>query len=262
MKMLRSLSAFILAIALALFPSVSSQAQHITFTTPTGLPGQMLFGPPFVAQYGNDGMIGINFDVTEAGSKIRDVREGGTAASAGILPGDIVVSLDVSSAKSLDISTIISQKKDGETISLGIERNGESKTARVTVVARKRLLANDPEWRRRSAYPPGVDQYFFDRNGYVAANLYTQGGYPNSVLLELDIHSRRDAPFIADDMKFFVLDGTGRQVQHVSLDVIKYDINRDFDQLLAEGREQTPPSTSEPRQYTITVTLSANSNVT
>ena len=54
-----------------------------------------------------------------------------------------------------------------------------------------------------------------------------------------------------DDLKLFVLDGTGQQLRHVSLDEIKYGIQLSVAQSRKGGNYPTPPPPSPQRQYTI-----------
>ena len=91
-------------ILIAVWSCGSLQAQQPTYLTPVELKGQSLRGSIAVAQHENDGMIGLNGKGTEAGYVVESTVPGGPAASAGILPGDTIVSLDWKSIKGLETS--------------------------------------------------------------------------------------------------------------------------------------------------------------
>jgi len=226
---------------------------------------QWLRGSVAVAQHENDGMIGINGKGTEAGYKVETVMPGGPAASAGILPGDVVVALDGTSIKGLDASEalkLIAHKQAGETVNLTIDRNGETKTFRAVVDVRKHLLANDPQWQNESKLSPAVGQFIFGGSAAVTANLGQTEQYPSDLFLNVSIASKDAAPFAVDDTKFFVLDGTGQQLRHVSLDEIKYGIQLSVAQNWKGGNYPQPPPPSPQRQYTITGVDSGNYTIT
>lgn len=242
------------ALAMLVLPSVLLQAQQPTFLVPVEMNGQSLRGSVSVAQRENEGMIGINGKGTEDGYKVETVTPGFPAAIAGILPGDIIVCVDGTSIKGLDaLDSLkpIAHRQDGEALSLTINRNGETKTIAVIVGARKRLLANDPEWQAESKSPPGVSQIIFGGGVGVLARLAESEQYPSDVFLAVYVASKDAAPFVADDTKFFILDGTGQQLRHVSLDEIKYGIQLQVAQNWKGGNYPPPPPPSPQRQYTI-----------
>src|SRR2546427_636127 len=72
-----------------------------TYPNPIELNGQRLQGSLGVAQYGSEGSIALTAKGTEAGMEVVSVMAGGPAAIAGLLPGDIIVSMDGASAKGL-----------------------------------------------------------------------------------------------------------------------------------------------------------------
>ncbi len=110
---------FALLLVFALSPWVSLHAQQPTFLAPVEMKGQWLRGSIAVTQHENDGMIGINGKGTEAGYKIETATPGGPAASAGILPGDTILSIDGASVKGVETR---SSKND-----CGQERRGGCK---------------------------------------------------------------------------------------------------------------------------------------
>ena len=258
---------FALVLVFALLPWLSLRAQQQpTFLAPVDMQGQWLRGSVAVAQHENDGMIGINGKGTEAGYKVETVMPGGPAASAGILPGDVVVALDGTSIKGLGTSEalkLIAHKQVGETVNLTIDRNGETKTFRPVVDVRKHLLANDPQWQNESKLSPAVGQFILGGGGAITASLFQTEQYPTDAFLVVYISSGKDAPsFVADDMKFFVLDGTGQQLRHVSLDEIKYGIQLSVAQNWKGGNYPPPPPPSSQRQYTISGVENGNYTIT
>src|SRR5208282_4503641 len=159
MKTLLCPATFTLAIVIALSPTAPLQAQQPTYLTPVEMKGQLLRGSIGVAQHENDGVIQIKVKATDAGLKVEAVTPGGPAANAGILPGDIIVSMDGTPVKGQDTSPVlkpIAQKKDGETLNVEIDRDGQPRTIAVTVGVRKRLMANDSVWQQESKAPPAV----------------------------------------------------------------------------------------------------------
>ncbi len=257
---------FILALIAAFLPMALLQAQQPTYLLPVEMKGQTLRGSGSVAQHENDGVILINVKGTDAGLVVEAVTPGGPAASAGILPGDIIVSLDGASVKGLATfvaSKPITQKKDGETLNVELSRNGQPKTIAVTVGSHKHLMANDVAWQQESKAPPAVGQFIFGGDAQVTANLFQVEQRPNQVFLQIFTFSSKDAiPFLVDDMKFFVLDGTGQQLRHVSLDEIKYGIQLAVAQNLRGGNYPPPPPPSTQRQYTISGMQNGNYTIT
>jgi hypothetical protein len=73
--------------------------------------------------------------------------------------------------------------------------------------------------------------------------------------------SKDAPPFAVDDNKFFVLDGTGQQLRHVSLDEIKYSIQLSVAQNW-KGGNYPPPPAPVSRQYTISGTDNGNYTIT
>jgi membrane-associated protease RseP (regulator of RpoE activity) len=251
---------------LALSPWVSLRAQQQpTFLVPVDMKDQWLRGSVAVAQHENDGMIGINGKGTEAGYKVETVIPGGPAANAGILPGDVIVSMDGTSVKRLDAAEALEpivHKKEGETVNLMYVRNGETKTVSVTVALRKNLLRNNATWQQESKFPPTVGQTVFGGRAVVMANLTQADQLPNDVILNIGI-ANKDAPaFAIDDTKFFVLDGSGQQLRHVSLDEIKYGIQLSVAQNWKGGDYPPPPPPSPQRQYTISGVENGNYTIT
>jgi membrane-associated protease RseP (regulator of RpoE activity) len=239
--------------------------QQPTFLTPVDMKGQWLRGSAGVAQHENDGMIGINGKGTEAGYRIESVTPGFPAANAGILAGDVVVALDGTSIKGLDTAEALQpifHKHEGDIANLTINRNGQTKTIAVTVGVRKHLLANDPQWQKEAKLPPAVAQAIFGSSASVTASVFQTDQYPNHAFLVVYVYSKDAPSFLADDMKFFVLDGTGQQLRHVSLDEIKYGIQLAVAQNWKGGNYPPPPPPSPQRQYTISGMENGNYTIT
>ncbi len=259
------LATFSLAIAFAVSPSASLRAQQPTFLAPVEMKGQWFRGSIAVTQHENDGMIGINGKGTEAGYKIETVTSGGPAASAGMLSGDIILSIDGASVKGVETSealrTIVG-KKEGEAINLTFVRNGETKTVSVLATLRKKLLRNEAWWQQESKLAPAVGQFIFGGSAAVTANLAQTEQFPNHLFLNVSIASKDATAFAIDDTKFFVLDGTGQQLRHVSLDEIKYGIQLSVAQNWKGGNYPQPPPPSSQRQYTISGVENGNYTIT
>src|SRR6266851_3356104 len=262
---LRATTFSLLTMSIALSPWVSLHAQQPTFLAPIEMKGQWLRGSIAVTQHENDGMIGINGKGTEDGYEIDSVIPRGPAASAGILPGDTLLSIDGASVKGAETSEAlkpIAGKKEGETVNLTFVRNGETKTASVPVALRKNLLQNEAWWQQESKLAPSVGQLIFGGSAAITANLVQSEQLPSDVVLNVSIASKESAPFAIDDTKFFVLEGTGQQLRHVSLDEIKYGIQLSVAQNWKGGNYPPPPPPSPQRQYTISGMENGNYTIT
>jgi len=107
-----------------------------------------------------------------------------------------------------------------------------------------------------------VSQFIFGGNATIAAALNQGEQYPDHAYLGVSIASKNAPPFVADDMRFFVLDGTGQQLRHVSLDEIKYAIQLTVAQNRKGWNYPPPPPPSPQRQYTISGVENGNYTVT
>lgn len=254
----------VVVVVLSSWASLQAQQQP-TFLAPVEMKGQWLRGSIGVAQHENDAMLGLSGKSTEAGYKVESVLPGGPAEHAGILAGDVVLSVDGSSIKGAEDSDAsplwkrLWRKPAGDVVNLAYTRNGETKTANVVVELRKTMYAK--ELQEESKLPPTVAQSIFGGSAVVAARLYQVGQFPNVVLVA-SIASKDAPAFIADDTKFFVLDGTGQQLQHVSLDQIRYGIQLSVAQNWKGGNYPPPPPPSSQRQYTISGMENGNYTIT
>lgn len=265
MKVCGSFSRCSLLFVLMSVPWASVSAQQPTFLTPVEMNGQWLRGSAEVTEHGNDGMIGVNGSSSDLGYRIETITPGGPAAKAGILAGDVITSIDGASIKGMNTVEAlkpIAHKQAGETVSLTISRNGETKTLGVVVDTRSHMLANNPDWQKEGKLPPGVAQFIFGGSAAITAALFQTGQYPGDAFVMLSIYSKNAPTFSADDMKFFVLDGTGQQLRHVSLDEIKYGIQLSVAQNWKGGNYPPPPPPSPERQYTISGVENGNYTIT
>ena len=241
-------------VALSSWATLRAQEQP-TFLLPVEMKGQRLRGSIAVAQHENDPMAGVDGKNTEAGYKVESVSPGGPAQRAGIQPGDVILSADGSPMKDVDDETwksrVLGSKKAGDVLNLAYSRNGETKTASVVLELRKNVLAKDAQWQQESKLPPAVAQFIFGRSAAVTAWLTQKAQFPSHVFLGVNIASKDASPFVADDTKFFVLDGTGQQLKRVSLDEIRYGIQLLVAQNWRGANYPPPPPPSPQRQYTI-----------
>jgi membrane-associated protease RseP (regulator of RpoE activity) len=245
--------------------SLLLQGQQPTYLVPVEMKGQVLRGSVAVAQHQNEGMIGVNGSGTEDGYKVETVTPGFPAAIAGILNGDIIVSVDGASIKGFDkmeIAKLIAHKQDGEMLNLTINRLGEMKTVAVKVGSKRRLFADDTQWQAESKFPPAITQFIFGGKAAVEATLFQSEQAPTDVFLGVYLFSKDAPSFAVDDTKFFVLDGTGQQLRHVSLDEIKYQIQLLVAQNWKGGSYPAPPPPSSQRQYTISGIENGNYTIT
>jgi serine protease Do len=101
------------------------------------------------------GSIGITFQAAESsavgrvygfakgGVFVGSVEPNGPAAKAGILPRDVITSVDGKPIKSGDdLVAIVSDKAPGSTVRLGVERNGKPLTLEVGIADRNKLFAD------------------------------------------------------------------------------------------------------------------------
>ena len=255
-----------LVVVVILSSWASLQGQQLTFLLPVEMKGQWLRGSIFIAQHENDPFLGVVWKNTEAGCHVDSVSPGGPAQRVGIQPGDVLLSADGSSLKDIvDDETwklrVLGSKKVGDVLNLAYSRNGETKTANVVLDLRKEFLAKDPQWQQESKMPPSVAQFIFGGSAVTMACLYQEGQFPNHVFLAVHITSKDASPFVADDTKFFVLDGTGQQLKRVSLDEIRYGIQLLVAQNWRGGNYPPPPPPSPQRQYTVSGVENGNYTV-
>jgi membrane-associated protease RseP (regulator of RpoE activity) len=265
MRMRLCLVAFILVNTLVLSWHISLFAQEPTYLIPVEMKGQTVRGAAAISMHGSDGSIGINGKVIETGYKVEVVVPGSPAANAGVLVGDTILSLDGTSLKGIETWEAlkpIAQKKEGETVSLTINRNGEVKTINVAAALRKNVWANDAGTQQEMKQPPAISQFIFGGSAAISARLVQTEQRPSNVFLWVFFYSKDAPPFTADDLKFFVLDGTNQQLRHVSIDEIRYGIQLEAARNWKGGNYPPPPPPSPQRQYTISGMDNGNYTIT
>jgi len=249
-KTLPYLNRFTLAIGFALASIISLQAQQPVYLDPVEMKGQTLIN----FQQGGDGSIGMASRATDVGLEILSVMPKGPAGEAGLLPGDTIISVDGKSVKGLtpyEAIKPILRKKEGETIGLAINRNGEPRTIRVAVVARDHLFASAPTGQKESPFAPSLVESIFDGHARLSVGMFqNEQNFPHHAFIFVNLYNLDSEPFIADDVKFFVVDGTGQQLRHVALDEIKYSIQLSVARKWKGGNYVLPPVPSR-HEYTI-----------
>jgi hypothetical protein len=240
--------------------TVSLHAQQPTYLDPVEMKDQRLQGSCNVAQHGSDGTIGIVAKGTPTGIEVQSVMPGGPAATAGLLPADIIVSVDGTSVRGLGPFggiELIEKKRDFQRIELVVNRNKQAKTVFVVAEKRDQLLANDSTWQTERTLPPSVGQPIFGGQAKLQVGMFQREDFSHHAFVFVNIYNWNGDPFIADDAKVFVLDGTGQQLQHVSLDEIKYAIQlsvaRDW-----KGGDYPVPMLPPRHEYTISGVQSGN----
>lgn len=81
--------------------------------------------------------LGVSFDLTPnaGGILVQAVVEGGTAAAAGILEGDLIASLDGEPVRDLtDLRYVLDTRSVGDLVTIGYVRSGESRTVQAVLL--------------------------------------------------------------------------------------------------------------------------------
>ena len=139
--------------------------------------------------------IGASLQKTEDGLVITSVFEGSPAKTAGLVPGDRILSVDGKSTKSAAIETSISRIKgeEGTTVVLSIQSRDKTKPARDVKVVRKTIEI--PETSKRIIDDRGT------KVGYV--QLYEFGGLAaRDVRENVDELSRKGAQWFILDLRY------------------------------------------------------------
>ncbi len=137
-------STFIAAVAVLIWPNtVSVVAQEVT--PPSGkdgkapaqetAPGGPMRGP--AVEPGYLGVIGDDRNDRGRGVRVVEVRPGGPAHQAGLLPGDLIVGVSGIRARQMsDMVAIIRQAPPGSAMTLDVLRNNEHRNIHVTLTHR------------------------------------------------------------------------------------------------------------------------------
>jgi dienelactone hydrolase len=82
------------------------------------------------------GYFGVALEQVPAGVRVTGVAPESTAAAVGIAPGDIIAAIDARSADSTDaVISAIGRHRSGESVSVRIQRDGDSRTIAATLRA-------------------------------------------------------------------------------------------------------------------------------
>ena len=89
----------------------------------------------------------IRLDDNVLGVYVSQVLDGGPSAAAGMRSGDIIVSIDGIEVRNFEdvISYLVMQKSPGETVEIGVLRNGRSRTIDVELTTRPAMEDQDPD---------------------------------------------------------------------------------------------------------------------
>jgi membrane-associated protease RseP (regulator of RpoE activity) len=221
------------------------------YFTPIAGDGQRLRGSAGI----NEGAIGVDARKTDGGYKVGTVTPAGPAQKSGIQIGDVITSLDgnsLASTTQADFYRLLA-KKPGEPIQVSYIRNGQPGQIAIAVESRAKVYPTE------LTMPPGVGQQIFDGHAAVTVGVSQASSQPQSVTVWV-LLSNIDAPIVSvDDSKFFVLDGQGQQLRHLSLEEVKYSIQSWVAQNLHGGNNPPPPP---PLQHHYIITGTQNGNYT
>ena len=102
--------------------------------------------------------VGRVYGFASGGVRVGEVVPGGPASKAGLLPDDIIVSVDGHPIKNGDeLISIVSSKHPGSTVSLGIIRAGKHLTLDCGIADRTKLYANLGNGDEESSEPSSTD---------------------------------------------------------------------------------------------------------
>ena len=89
----------------------------------------------------------IRLDDNVLGVYVSQVLDGGPSAAAGMRSGDIIVSIDGIEVRNFEdvISYLVMQRLPGETVEIGVLRNGRSRTIDVELTTRPAMEDQDPD---------------------------------------------------------------------------------------------------------------------
>lgn len=234
------------------------RAQTAEYFTPVPLANQRLRGSVALLPHENEGVIGVLGKAKAAGWQVDSVRPGQPAADADLRSGDIILSVDgISMRGSQDLSPI-TRKRDGETAILEVLRGDLSLIVPVTVRIKKYLYSNDPAYRQEREAPPGVDQPILGGRGRVLARMFRSERDPSQVFLKIMVQIQSGPPVQLDDSRYFVLDGTGQQARHVSLEELKYSIGLSVASNWKGGNYAPPPPPPSQPQYIVSSTATGS----
>lgn len=223
---------------LALFDSLG-------YARPIALPNQWLQGAAAPIGARARGKLGISIGAAPDGPTIMTVASGGPADRADLKSGDLLRAIDGSSVRNLAEAL---ERLDGISIGamvrLGLTRQGQSLAVELVADSAEHIY-------KESQHAPVVRQFMFEGTASVTCGVQRNVAQPNSVDLWIFMSSFTAGTFEPDDTKFFVLDGTGQQLQRISLDEIKHSIQVQVASSWHGGHYPLPPPPTVPQQYTI-----------
>jgi serine protease Do len=148
----------------------SAGSEGIGFAMPSNIIAgvyNQLIGPDHKVVRGSIGVqfqaatssaVGRVYGFANGGVRVGEVIPGGPAAKAGLLPDDVIVSVDGHPIKNGDeLIAIVSDKHPGSTVSLGIIRTGKHLTLDCGIADRTKLYANLGNGDEESNEPGSTD---------------------------------------------------------------------------------------------------------
>lgn len=202
----------------------------------------------------NDGAIGFDGRKTDAGFRVAGVTSGSPAQKSGILVGDVITSIDDKSVVGMTLADFakLLTKRPGETVHISYVRGNQQFQVALLVDSRAKVYPEELNMH------PSVSQLLFDGHLAIVAAVSQAPSQPQSVMVWF-VLSNLDAPLTAvNDSKFFVLDGQGQQLRHLSLDEVKYSIQSWLAQNWHGGNYPRPTPPPPQRRYVITGSENGN----
>jgi hypothetical protein len=205
---------------------------------------------------GGEGAVGLTMRKSETGFRIADVTPGSPAEKAGLKNNDLLVSIDgepLADLRMIRVQELLTRKLGG-TISVIYIRNEQKAEAGITVEPRSKVYGEEAN------RPPTVSQFVFDDHAVLSVVLSQSPSQPQSLIVWLRLINF-DGPMLSvDDSKFFLLDGQGQQLRHMSVDEVKYSIQLWLSQNWRGGNY--PPPTPPPPQHRYLITGTETGNYT
>lgn len=204
----------------------------------------------------NTGAVGMTAQKTDPGFRVTIVVPSSPAERAGLKIGDVITTIDGLSAASLSQTDFLRRlrKNPGDLLQLSLLKNTEQVQIAVPLATRAKVYPAEAKT------PPSVFQMVFEGHAGISAAMSQVPSQSQSVIVWLLLANGDAAPVAVDDSKFFVLDGQGQQLRHMSLDEVKYSIQTWLAQNWRGGNY--PPPTPPPPQHRYTITGTENGNYT
>jgi membrane-associated protease RseP (regulator of RpoE activity) len=213
------------------------------YFTPIAASGQILRGRAGA----NEGAIGIMAEKSAEGFTVTSVVTNSPAETSGIKKNDILTKINGKNASDLSQIEYFTELKrnPGEKVQFLVSRAGQQIPIEVTTQARSSVYPQE------SNSPSGISQTIFGGHTVITASVGQDE--PHRIYLWLFVSNGANSRNLTlDDSKFFVLDGSRRQLHHVTLNEITYSLQTSIAQNMRAGSYTPPPPPRESRQYTIT----------